>query len=157
MTDIEKSVLRNYLSRDQLSKVIDLKDGEFFNYPKKDKVEYYGIKGKVIRKGIILRETIINFIDFSDDYTPLEYEERLTICNINGVNIVVTARYDVDYNHGYTPYEDQMEIHMNSETLDYLYENYEEFIKSYKKRKSNDTLAYNYGVTKVLGYQKPRD
>lgn len=151
MTDKQKQIILNYLSDDQLERFNGLNNnGEFINYPEKTKSEYYGIKGKIVDDGIIIRETIIKLLDFDKDFAPLSTIEQVTFRNIEGLNIVVKRELSIDINTNTMSFEGYKALNRNKLAMDNLYNNYEDFIYEFKKYGTSKRLVKEYNITQYI-------
>ena len=139
-----------FLDRDRLEKVDNIdENGEFKNYPERTHIDYYGIRGRIIGDGIIIRETKYIIKSFDIDFAPLVCIDRIIIRNIEGLNKVVSAECTINANE-----EDTNEIvKENMKTLDALYSQPMELVSYIKSLEKRDELRKKYKV-KVMNYYK---
>ena len=139
-----------FLDRDRLEKVDNIdENGEFVNYPKRTHIAYYGIRGRIIGDGIIIRETKYIIKSFDIDFAPLVCIDRIIIRNIEGLNKVISTECTINANE-----EDTNEIvKENMKTLDALYSQPMELVSYIKNLEKRDELRKKYKV-KVMNYYK---
>ena len=139
-----------FLDRDRLEKVDNIdENGEFVNYPKRTHIDYYGIRGRIIGDGIIIRETKYIIKSFDIDFAPLVCIDRIIIRNIEGLNKVISTECTINANE-----EDTNEIvKENMKTLDALYSQPMELVSYIKNLEKRDELRKKYKV-KVMNYYK---
>lgn len=138
------------LDKDRLEKInyID-ENGEFVNYPKRTHIEYYGIRGKIIGNGIIVRETKYYMKSFDMDYAPLVCVDRIIIRNIEGLDKVVSTEYTINANEETT----NEQVKENKKSLDVLYSHPMELIDYIKNNEKRDKLRELYKV-KIKNFNK---
>ena len=139
-----------FLDRDRLEKVDNIdENGEFVNYPRRTHINYYGIRGRIIGDGIIIRETKYIIKSFDIDFAPLVCIDRIIIRNIEGLNKVISTECTINANE-----EDTNEIVKgNMKTLDALYSQPMELVSYIKNLEKRDELRKKYKV-KVMNYYK---
>ena len=155
MTDKQKKILTTYLSSYQLDKFNGLNDNEeFVNYPKRETPEYYGIKGKIVNDGIIIRETITKVLYMDNNLPSLSTIEQVTFRNIQGLNIIVKRELTVDINMNIISLENYKALNYNKRAMDDLYNNYDNFIKEFKENGKTDNLKKEYYITQYTKFLK---
>ncbi len=155
MTDKQKEILTTYLSNYQLDKFNGLNDrGEFVNYPKRETPEYYGIKGKIVEDGIIIRETITKVIYLDSNVPSLSTIEQVTFRNIQGFNIIVKRELSVDIDINIISLENYKALNYNKRAMDELYDDYDSFIREFKENGKTDNLKKEYYITQYTKFLK---
>ncbi len=139
-----------FLDRDRLEKVDNIdENGEFVNYPRRTHIDYYGIRGRIIGDGIIIRETKYIIKSFDMDYAPLVCIDRIIIRNIEGLNKVISTECTINANEETI----NEQLTKNKKSLDALYSQPMELVSYIKNLEKRDELRKKYKV-KVMNYYK---
>ena len=147
-----KTILENNLTARQLNCISDIKiypDGTFEYKPTQSEEEYYCFKGKIVGVGIVIQESNYYISGLFDEYTPITYEEKLTIKNIMEINFCAENSYTVNLFGKRTNAESNI-LSNNSQIIENLYNKYEDLISDIKNNLSMNELKEKYGINNII-------